>query len=45
MTSHYSPTAHRPLMQQYELKASILRISVAVAAGFSVVVLIWGWAH
>jgi hypothetical protein len=45
MTSHYSPTAHRLLMRELEIKASILRISVAVAAGFSVVVLLWGWAH
>ena len=45
MTGHYSPTAHRLLMRELELKASMLRISVAVAAGFIVVVLIWGWAH
>lgn len=45
MKSHPSYVANRMLIQQYELKASILRISVAVAAGFSVVVLIWGWVH
>lgn len=34
------------MIQQAEaLKASILRISVSVAAGFCLVVLIWRWFH
>lgn len=45
MTSHYSPTAHRLLMRQLELKASILRISVSVAAGFVAIVLVARWFH
>ena len=41
-----SPPAGRPqrmLQQTYELKASILRISVSVADGFSLVVLLTAW--
>ena len=45
MTRNPSLRAQRMLQQADALKASILRISVSVAAGFSVVVLLSRWFH
>lgn len=43
MTRNPTLRPQRMLQQSYELKASILRISVSVAAGFSLVVLLTAW--
>ena len=45
MTRNPTLRAQRMLQQADALKASILRISVTVAAGFSVVVLLSRWFH
>lgn len=45
MTRNPSLRPQRMLQQAHDLKASILRISVSVAAGFCLVVLISRWFH
>ena len=45
MTRNRALRPQRMLQQADALKASILRISVTVAAGFSVVVLLSRWFH
>lgn len=45
MTRNPTLRPQRMIQQAEALKASILRISVSVAAGFCLVVLIWRWFH
>ncbi|MBP6357049.1 MAG: hypothetical protein KA307_02335 [Burkholderiaceae bacterium] len=45
MTRNPALRPQRMIQQAEALKASILRISVSVAAGFCLVVLIWRWFH
>ncbi len=45
MTRNPALRPQRMIQQAEALKASILRISASVAAGFCLVVLIWRWFH